>query len=101
MAEPGVGRRNQTELFYYSKAGSVFPWRTHFNSSRRGRETSNRFATSNSRLGDAALTVRRVIGQRQIVPAACRVLEPHPTKDSTTTEPTALPGRGRARCLRK
>src|SRR5215472_514085 len=100
MAEPGVEHRNQTELFYYSKAGSVFPCRTHFNSSRRGRETPNRFATSNSRLGDAALTVRRAIGQRQIVPAACPILE-HLPKIRRKTEPTVLPGRGRARCPRK
>src|SRR5215469_1227405 len=78
MAEPGMGHRNQTELFFRSKVGSVFALPNTLNPSRRGKETPTRFATSNSRLGDAALVVRRAIGQGQLVPAACRVFGASP-----------------------
>jgi hypothetical protein len=56
MAEPGAGCRNQTELFSLSKAGSVSaPADNARQFKPKGREIPNRFAASNSRLGDAAI----------------------------------------------
>jgi len=82
MAEPGVGHRNQTDLFSFSRLDRFLPLPNNtLQFKPKGERDIYRFATSNSRLGDAALTDRRAIGQRQIVPAYCRVLEPRPTKD--------------------
>ena len=84
MAEPGVGYRNRQSCFINQRLNRCLPNTLQFKPMCRERETPNRFATSNSRLGHATLTVQRAISKWQNVPAACRALEPRPTKDSRT-----------------